>query len=291
MKIIRDIQKIQKKEYEKSINYLVSESSRIQFIKAIFLFGEIKFPGISDIDLLIVVSEGKFHQKKKRILEKIKNSSKYSDYLYFHDPIIVTELEAPFVKFFHTTYNLEKIYGRDIVFKKIKNPLIFKLWNSFFYRTYLNESMKKFVSERRLLLILNNLAESIRYNVSDEKGKEFEKRVNLVRLAVLQGEDKRSSEINLLKEGIEELKRIEKDFSKGVANILWDKKRSLFIPSKKLSLLDLKVFKIYFFPKYYFKYLKQYLEEITKFIKKNKLSKRDFIIMRKRFQSPSFFGY
>lgn len=295
MKIKKDILKISREEYDKSVNNFVDNSKEMPFIKSVYLFGNIGSPGISDIDLFIVVSsKGNFEKIKKIILKNLRNSSKYSDYLYYHDPIIVTEKEAPYTKFFHTTKNLKLLYGNKINFKDIKNPLIEKLWNTFFYRTYLNEHKKNIVSERRLLLILNNLSESIRYNLSEKEGKKFKDKVERIRKEVLSGNNKSDSEKRLLDEGINILKKLEQNKfinKSSPKKIIWDKRRSFFIASNKLKLIDFKIIKIYLFPFYYFNERNNYKELISKFIKENNLGKEEFFVMRKKFQSPSFFGY
>jgi hypothetical protein len=294
MKIKKDIIKIPKEEYDNSISNFVSKSREISFIKSVYLFGKIGFPGISDIDLFVVVSEGNFEKKKKIILDEINKSSKYSKYLYYHDPLIVTEKEAPYAKFFHTTKNLKLLYGKRILFKKVENKFIYSLWNTFFYRTYLNEAKKGFSSERRILLILNNLAESIRYNLNKKRGEEFKKRVREVRERVLKGEDASKQEENLLSKGSFLIKKseLEKQKNKNINSreIIWDKRRSIFISSNQIKLIDLKLIKIYLFPKYYFEEREKYKKEILRFIKDNNLEKREFFTMRERFQSPSFFG-
>lgn len=297
MKIKKDIIKIPKEEYDNSISKFVSKSKEISFVKSVYLFGKIGFPGISDIDFFVVVSEGNFEKKKKIILDEINKSSKYSEYLYYHDPLIVTEKEAPYAKFFHTIENLKLLYGKKILFKKIENKFIYSLWNTFFYRTYLNEEKKGFSSERRILLILNNLAESIKYNLDKKEGEEFKKRVREIRERVLSGKDESNQERTLLSKGIFLIKKAELEKQKNKnktynsRKIIWDKRRSIFISSNRLKLIDLKLIKIYLFPNYYFEEREKYKTDILKFIKDNNLEKREFFTMRERFQSPSFLGY
>jgi len=83
--------------------------------KAIYILGNIRYPGISDIDLLIIPIEDKsFLPQRLNIFSRLKNDKYIIRYLFLHQPFIVFEKHKFVISY---TYHINKqlIWGDDIL--------------------------------------------------------------------------------------------------------------------------------------------------------------------------------
>lgn len=109
--IYPDIPPMGRDIYEKGLNcfidrFLEGYSGKVAF----YQFGEIETPGVSDIDLLIVVEDGNWKQSTQKA-RCIVNSSGWLFYLFTHEPVVVCESSLPSLPLVHTIENCKYLQG------------------------------------------------------------------------------------------------------------------------------------------------------------------------------------
>ena len=165
--IYPDIPTMEKKTYEKSLELFID-----RFLEgyvgqvAFYQFGKIRNPGVSDLDLLIIVEDNVW----KHSIDKARfiiSSEGLFRFLFTHDPVIVGSSFLPFLPFMHTLENCYHIYGDwDPVNSKFSNLLDqnsdlirHAIWNSFM-RIAALELDHKNIGLRRALILMHNLLTS-----------------------------------------------------------------------------------------------------------------------------------
>ncbi len=170
MKLVNDLRGLSISQYEQCLQDVKNSLRKIESVLSLYQFGSISFPGISDIDLLVVLkSEKNFESNERRILDCIKGIPN-TDYCFFHRPMIVTESNLRYLPLFHSAENLNFLDGTACSFE---SPWIFDTrvqlsWNIFFYKLLfrLHEATDE-VSLRYVLLLLKNIIRTI--ESSDEE--------------------------------------------------------------------------------------------------------------------------
>jgi len=136
---------------------------------AIYQFGEIKTPGLSDIDLLLVVEDNVWKhsiQKARTII----NSSGLLHFLFVHEPVIIGKSLLQSLTILHTFENCKFIQGS---FDPINNHVQHRdcnltsfmrhgVWNSFMRISALGLD-NNCIGLRRALILMNNLLKSAKY--------------------------------------------------------------------------------------------------------------------------------
>ncbi|MCT4645608.1 MAG: hypothetical protein N4A74_11535 [Carboxylicivirga sp.] len=142
----------------------------------VYKFGEIKDPGISDVDLLIVVKDG--HLKNLySIINKLIRSNIHFSYLFLHDPIIVEEGDLAAFKKIHSLENISCIVSKkEIVFEQTEQDIkqaIYLNWILFLLQ-YTDEVINGIVGydERQIHHLLKNVSVSLNYIDPDSKVKD-----------------------------------------------------------------------------------------------------------------------
>jgi hypothetical protein len=168
MDVRDDLKELTFERYKIVINTFVNTIRNYSFVKSVYQFGKIRNPGISDIDLLIIVKH--VNDCSNDNVEKIyaaTKSSPISRYCFWHNPIIVAVEELDYLYTFHTVCNLHILYGKDILNEYhvlTTNEYIQPYWNVFFIEVSVSLLASKTVSLRLLLLVLNNILFSIKEN-------------------------------------------------------------------------------------------------------------------------------
>jgi hypothetical protein len=297
LKIKYDIQKYSGSEYEALITHTVTTLMACDFVIAIYQFGNIRCPGISDIDLLILVDNDDDFEHKQNIINEILQTSEISRYCFFHEPIIMLPEYIPYLNIFHTANDLKFLSGTPVDFKQ-QPPEHEQLlmWNSYFIISFLNVlHTKKPVSLRYLLLLINNIAYTIQNNdilLNTNFYPDFKKRVDEVRMYYLEhtGVDEKIN--TLLINGFELLKTQEMLRVSRSSRISFDfKKKIIFVTSNYPTMMNFFFFKIISFPADYFIAQDKYIETVKKLLHKDNKDTRDFFKIRDRFQSVSFLDF
>lgn len=302
MKLTRDLKKLKSRDYEIALRRIVKDLSRLKYVREIYQFGQIKSPGISDIDLMIVLRDIRNYESRVLEIMKIIAKIKNSDYLVVHRPIIVTGKDLRYINLFHSVANLKQIYGKSRKIKISYNPgsKEMLMWNSFFYELiFAAVSSPRIQSLRRNLLLLNNLVVCIENNDPVSKNSYlFRKKVFNLRKKVLKTNKNLQNECtNLFLEGIEFIKKQEKMYLKDLT--VWDylkikfhlKQRKVYVASSNGPFfIDMRIIKIYGFPPRYFKAREKIIRFANKFNLGNK-ERYSYKETRKRFTAVSILGY
>ena len=178
------------KDYENVLDKIKNKARKTKEILSIYHFGEVKAPGISDIDLIFVLKE---NCKLPALLKKhyIDNDSKY---LIFHPFLIFTENIMENIKYIYPNSKYIRIYGKEISLyepskselKKIKTYLIIDTVLRHFPVDHLYVLLSKRVNIRMILLRFNALKYTLNM-FKDISGKEksswnnFSKNVDYIR--------------------------------------------------------------------------------------------------------------
>ena len=146
----------------KKINSLCSSEKKIL---SAYTFGQVKAPGISDIDLIFVLKNG---AKLPRFLRKTALDSSFG-YILVHPFFIVPEDFMENIAYIYPNSDLNLIYGKEIDIKKLSKSelelvyqyLINDVVLRHFPSDYLNVILSKGISLRLSLLRLNALHHSL----------------------------------------------------------------------------------------------------------------------------------
>lgn len=241
-----DLIKLDQIEYENCLKTMTQRLSKLGFVVSIYKFGLIKFPGISDMDLMIILdNEFEFERKRQAVINTIQ-FSKISSYIIYHNPIVITEDDYQFSGYFHSLENKSHVWGKDIIENRkiIFNKENVLVWNSYFYQKFLIfEAGDSTFSERRALLLINNLAYSVKNNDTlngsslypDYRSRVDELRGKILNNVIVNAE---KSIINLFSMGMDIIRAQEKNalINSTNLNTSYDmRERAVFIPSKELG--------------------------------------------------------
>jgi len=106
MKIINKPSVVMLSEYDGAIEIYLNRVSSLPEVLAVYTMGSIKSPGLSDIDLVVVIKDGyKISNPFLLRTEGINNN------LFLHGPVVISESTAKSFQFIIYATNLIKIYG------------------------------------------------------------------------------------------------------------------------------------------------------------------------------------
>jgi len=146
----------------KKINSICSKNREVL---SAYTFGQVKVPGISDVDMIFVLKEG---AKLPRFLRKTAIDSN-SKYIIFHPFFIVPEDFMENIAYIYPNSELNLIYGKKISIKRLSKSelnlvhqyLINDVILRHFPSDYLNVLLSKRINLRLCLLRLNAMHHSI----------------------------------------------------------------------------------------------------------------------------------
>ncbi len=302
MKIKNDLVLYSLSEYESCLEEISNILMKQNFIVSVYKFGNINFPGISDIDILIVIDNLDNYKIKRSIILDYLKCKEIFIYLFFHEPIIVTREDLKFMHLFHSAENLlwkegEKINLKRNFFEKEECLM----WNSYFIINFLLLMKKRGnVSLRYTLLLLNNLAYTIKSNDSLLKTNLFQEfkisNDNIRRLCTDKQQnldDRIFKQIEFqIKKGFILLKKQETLRSNNGIYIRLDiKKRIFFVNYKYPIYINLYLFKLIALPSEYFQSKDVYIKKIKKLFENKNLGINEIMATRERFQSVFFLDF
>ncbi|MDR7415121.1 MAG: hypothetical protein QN193_07160 [Armatimonadota bacterium] len=106
----RDVQPLTLAEYGRVLDRFVGYVSRLPHVRAVFRFGSLRHPGISDLDVLVVVSDGADAWTLQGILAATRGGA-LAQYLFAHPPVVVPEGVVDRVRWVHTLDGLGQLWG------------------------------------------------------------------------------------------------------------------------------------------------------------------------------------
>ena len=313
-KVIRDVNPdIDGPCYDACIEAIRTTLVQQSWCLGIAQFGTIKFPGISDIDLLIVIDRNVSYDETKMFVERTIADAPYSDYCFSHGTIIVTDLEFEFVKLFHTIDQLRFLYTREGEpltpndYSRLDQPLTL-IWNSYFYELFLRILHAPKMKQRLALLAINNLSFSLRkYDafLGTSFSEAYQEDVNAIReRSLLDREFEPQTIRQMLSTGLEQLSRQESRLFQGTPRTFMVHRagRTFYFPSEHLFFRSLRIVRAVGFPPVYFHFLRamksgracafplfnEYLKEIRNCTRELRMP---YALLQQRFVGVSLMGY
>ncbi len=176
MRVHHDLMTLSREEYASVLRRYVAEVSQAPDVMAVFQFGEVTEPGLSDLDLLVVVRDGVSVATLRRVVAASR-VDRVSRYLFAHPPVIVPQIITGDITRVHTLYHLRQVWGDPV---EIPRPLQTGAGLSlaeyvdftFAVRTVLRSLSRVDVGLRELLLLLKSCLHSLRL-VSSIIGRPF----------------------------------------------------------------------------------------------------------------------
>jgi hypothetical protein len=99
--------------YKEAVDLYVKKSK--PYVKSVYTFGNVNFPGLSDLDILVVPKRKYLSALRVKLS---KSLPKIYDKIILHDPFVLPFEDINISKFIYIT-NLKRIHGEDLV--KINN--------------------------------------------------------------------------------------------------------------------------------------------------------------------------
>lgn len=171
--IYPDIVDWEASHYEKGLQTFISKCAEgLSADAAFYEFGRLRTPGVSDIDLLIIVRDDEW-QKAREIAQSLMQSSVLFRYIFTHEPVIVTQSMIPHLFLLHTLENCRQVHGKrdplseaDSLSLDAKGNFIrHAVWASFM-RIAALELQHSCIGLRRTLILMHNLLTSALYGIS-----------------------------------------------------------------------------------------------------------------------------
>lgn len=120
-KVTNDVKKIELNKYVEFTDYLADYLFNYPQVVSIYQMGGWTQPGISDIDLIVVVKElDKADYKKLNVLNKVLARNSDEEYMLMHAPFVISEEGFKNLDLFFYCSDLKKLKGKDIQINK--NP-------------------------------------------------------------------------------------------------------------------------------------------------------------------------
>jgi len=165
--IYPDIPEMDISDYDHGLDEFIDRfTNAFQAEAAFYQFGQVRTPGVSDIDLLIIVRDRDW-ARAIELSRQVRNATGLLQFLFVHDPLVVCQSLLPSLPFFNSIENWILVSGKShpledvqIAHVELDSRLIrHAVWNSFI-RTAALELQDSLISCRRTLLLINNLLTS-----------------------------------------------------------------------------------------------------------------------------------
>lgn len=186
--IINDIKRLSLSDYEKIIMEFVEQFKHPEI--SLYMFGNIKHPSISDLDLVITYDDhltDNFVEKIVKKAEYFVKSDEIKKYIFTHDILIYPKSLFKKIKFLHTFQNIKLLSGKEVdisIPSKEQQDIIDKVhFINFTYYTIFwikNIRQQKKVYLRRLLFALNSIKHSFDFLKNIYQDPELIKWINIL---------------------------------------------------------------------------------------------------------------
>jgi hypothetical protein len=162
-RIVPDVRPLGMADYEAGLRrYLELFGSRHAGASAIYQFGKIRTPGVSDIDLAIIVSDEDW-LRASQVAEQVLSGDDRLNYLFTHEPVVVCESMLPHLACFHSLENCRRVAGQadplatsPAALSEGARLMRQAVWSSFM-RVAGWKLAKPEIGLRRVLILLHNL--------------------------------------------------------------------------------------------------------------------------------------
>lgn len=164
MKIKDDINRgLDQSDYQNIISDFVQYFKSKKYFLLVAQFGKVSFPGISDLDMFLLVKNN-YLEKATKDYEKWLEKDPVFKYCFAHQPVMITSSGLPYLKHVHTLYEfniLESKNAHSLSIGSNNNQLLSLSWTTFLIRV-VNSILyhTEVLSARKNLLVLKNLHQS-----------------------------------------------------------------------------------------------------------------------------------
>lgn len=262
MKIKNDLEWLSMSDYDECIDKICDFCrSQIKQVVSLYQFGNIQFPGISDIDFLIVLSSTADYDFVRKELTRFINSTHKLRYCFWHAPIIIKEQEIVNIYRYRTLDGIRFLMG-DKLFQSDKyRGSDFKtvFWSFYFYQLFLRvRASRSWLSARYLLLLANNVAYSIKrnYTMLGIEDSSFSKQVADLRHEVIADKHIDGCKIISLYDRayniINKLEQRINSHSKQARLVFDLPGRKIYLQDRNVKYVNLGLVKVFFYPNRYF---------------------------------------
>ncbi len=172
-------------EYKNTINRYVNKLKNNEQIKALYQFGSISAPGLSDIDLLIV-STNRYYPEKFEYNNLLTNNT--DNYLFIHAPLVINSELFNKLLYWYPISNLNKIYGieleNDIIpDNELEIINVIKILHIFYYKipiSFYGIFKKRSISSRVLIALIKSISHTYNLykNIGGKNIEQIEKYLN-----------------------------------------------------------------------------------------------------------------
>ena len=238
-KIINDVRKVQLNKYVEFTEYLAAYLIDFPQVVSVYQMGGWTQPGISDIDLIIVVKELNNGQYKElNVLNKILARNSDEAYMLMHAPFIISEEGFKNLDLFFYCSDLKRLEGKEIDINKNSSDLqeiaeLYKLVSVLvhtyprFYSFEKKKSLRSFLTFSYSLKHTYRIIKEFDNTFKNNEIEDYIQNITDLRKKIIEANSIRDNEIKFLLElGI----KVSKRMFKKVDEII--KKRVLFTPSK-----------------------------------------------------------
>lgn len=166
MNVYHDLMPFSLDDYERILRGYVGEVSQAPGVRAIFRFGEVSNPGISDLDVLVVVRDDVEPSSLRRVGDATRADAA-TRYLFPHPPLVAPQGSIANLRFVHSLCGLSQIWGdplevrppgeRDRGYLRLADYVDF----SFALRSALRSFAEASVGLRTILLLLKSCVHSL----------------------------------------------------------------------------------------------------------------------------------
>jgi hypothetical protein len=302
MNLHNDLQKLSAADYAACLGQVVQALADKPFVVSVYQFGSVNFPGISDLDLLVVLESEDDYDRKKDEVDSAIAAAPHAGYCFYHGAIVVPLQTLPFLHLFHSVEQLKRLHGNEVAEAisarrfGIEQALA---WNCYFYQAYLELLSAREASLRCVLLLLNNLATSIRLN--DEQAGTglyagFKDEVDGLRRDLLAGGDADAGDAahRLLAKGVwvlSEQERLLDSPDPGLPLWRYDRgERRLFLRGKTLRRWKIGGLQVFTLPARYFR-AREEVAGMARNLQKDGISLDDYLRMRSRLLSVKILDF
>lgn len=119
-KIIDPPQYIPEDTYRTYIEKYIRIAKKVKGVIAIYQMGSVSTPGISDIDLIVIV-EQKFnpYEYQKLSVKNVFKEDSIANYLFIHDVIVIDSESFKDMEYINYSSNLKLLYGEELSVNKV----------------------------------------------------------------------------------------------------------------------------------------------------------------------------
>jgi hypothetical protein len=108
--IRNDLRALVSEDYTRTLHAYIDAVAQAPGVLAVFQFGQVGHPGVSDLDLLVVVRDDIPVASLRAVIDASRGDD-ISRYLFSHPPVVIPLSCAPHAAYLHSLYHLRHVWG------------------------------------------------------------------------------------------------------------------------------------------------------------------------------------